>query len=69
MEEDPVTRRAASSRTATPRGEGGEERSATKFCEKFRKKYARVNVVVSGVRQKFRPKKTFYLTCVKKTKI
>ena len=37
--------------------------------QKFRKKYARVHVVVSSVRQKFRPKKTFYLTCVKKTKI
>ena len=37
--------------------------------QKFRKKYARVHVVFSSVRQKFRPKKTFYLTCVKKTKI
>ena len=37
--------------------------------QKFRKKYARVHIVVSSVRQKFRPKNTFYLTCVKKTKI
>ena len=37
--------------------------------KKFRKKYARVYVVVSSVRQMFCPKTTFYLTCVKKTKI